>query len=864
MPDDTSSIASPLELIHEEESHRDCQAVELLLLSYTVDLHLLEKYALGPARAAGARLTVLGDADHLVLDPRSARLPGRDYLVGPAAAPAAFHPKLFVMAGPERATVAIGSGNASVAGWCTNHELWTVLRSTVRGTPALFADLAAWLRGLPRSRVAMMPPIANALSRTADLLDHRVAAAPEVEPQSRFVSSLHQPIIDQLPEGPVAELTVSAPFHDPGARALTRLVARLRPRRLTVCYQEYGTELDGPAVAALLREHGGELRRESRRSQYDDRYRHGKLIEWVVDGQRWALTGSPNLSAAALLRTVPNGGNCEIGVIAPVEHSLAPPGEPVAPESVENLAPPRRAASAAPLGSPPRLLGAARDQGGLRVWLARAAERDIELRLSPYSRPPEEWAGLGAVPAGATEYRFPVDADPGSRVGILGSPDLVPVTDPAQAVRRPAAERREAAPLQAVDLFRHHALLEELLRSLLDTQPEPSSGGSPTRAEPSASSVSGTGEPKLGLPLTLFALGRQPTTEPLDGPPEPDRPADGPANDQGERAWFEVFTPEEEAGLDSDTAENEEQPADGPSEDGEEALRARRRALAARLRRARPDLPIVPRLLLVRVLLEFLAGGAWPGGDRSWYTLLADATSPLERLDPYRLSSEDAESAASLAALVLAVLEFEAVDAAERHRYKRLAEALANLLLAATEERIAAYTAPELAGRFGAMVEPYRVLELANQLVEDPVAAAVRELGTRTGTVARRHAVNLISVQGSWSSPSRAALGALGRTGLDGPVGAWACHDDGRWSFVAWRKPDLFEVTYRGRSAAWRHFRLSPAVSPATLASDAEFGGRRPTARGPLSQFTAIGRELLDALDLLTPLPPPGVRTPDR
>ncbi|MFD0403726.1 hypothetical protein [Kitasatospora sp. NPDC127116] len=863
MPDDTStadtSIASPLELIHEEEDHRDCQASELLLLSYTVDLQLLEKFALGPARAAGARVTVLGDADHLVLDPRSARLPGRDYLAGPAAAPAAFHPKLFVVAGPERATVAIGSGNTTVAGWCTNHELWTVLRSTAQGTPALFSDLAAWLRELPCSRVAMMPPLATALNRTADLLDQRVAAAPVVEQEARFVSSLHRPIIEQLPEGPVAELTVSAPFHDPGATALARLVARLKPRRLTVCYQEHGTELDGPAVSALLRQHGGELRREARKSPFDGRYRHGKLIEWAVDGQRWALTGSPNLSAAALLRAVPDGGNCEIGVIAPADRSLAPPGEPVAPEAVVHLAPPRRAADDAPPARLPRLLGAVRDQGGLRVWLARPAERGVELRLSHYSRPPEEWTALGTVPAGATEHRFPVDAEPGSRVGILGSPDRVPVTDVAQTVQRPAAEKREPAPPQPGNLFRHHALLEELLDSLLDVQPEPSTGGgSPTRPGAPVSAGPGSGEPELGLPLTLFALGRQAADGPLDASPEPDAPE----ADPGGRSWFEVFTPEEEAGLESDDVETEEQPpADESTEDAEEALRASRRKMAARLRRARADLPLVPRLLLVRVLLDFLAKDAWPANDRSWYSTLADVTTPLDRLDPYRLLPEEAESAASLAALVLAVLEYQAVGEAETGQYKRLASALAELLLAATEERIAGYVTPELAGRFGVMVEPDHVLELANQLLQDPVAKAVRELSDdRTGVVAQQHATNLLSVRGNWSSPTRAALDALGRTGLAGPVGAWACHNDGHWSFVAWHKPDLLEVTYRGQLVRWRHYRLSPATSPAALARNP--ADRRPFDRGNLPQLNETGKSLLHSLDLLDPSPLPNAWAP--
>ncbi|MFE2110421.1 hypothetical protein ACFXAF_31780 [Kitasatospora sp. NPDC059463] len=155
------------------------------------------------------------------------------------------------------------------------------------------------------------------------------------------------------------------------------------------------------------------------------------------------------------------------------------------------------------------------------------------------------------------------------------------------------------------------------------------------------------------------------------------------------------------------------------------------------------------------------------------------------------------------------------------------------------------------------------VAGVRDQLQEDAAAKAVRKLGTRRGTVARRHAANLISVHGRWSNPSRAALDALGCTGLDGPVGAWACHEDSRWSFVAWRKPDLFEVTYRGQAVNWRHFRLSPATSPAALARDPSFDSRRPIARGLLSQTTAIGRTLLDALDLRTPFPPPDALAPE-
>ncbi|MFD0405396.1 hypothetical protein [Kitasatospora sp. NPDC127116] len=184
------------------------------------------------------------------------------------------------------------------------------------------------------------------------------------------------------------------------------------------------------------------------------------------------------------------------------------------------------------------------------------------------------------------------------------------MTDVVQTVQRPAAEQREPGPRQPGDLFRHRSLLEELVRSLLDARPEPSPGASPTRSRAPAASGSGTGEP--GLPVTLFALGRQAVDGPPGGAPEQyATESDASEADPVGSSWFEVFTPEEEAGLEDDTAETEEQPpADGPPEDTEESLQARRQKMAEWLRRARADLSLVPRLLLVRVLLDFLAKDA--------------------------------------------------------------------------------------------------------------------------------------------------------------------------------------------------------------------------------------------------------------
>ena len=159
-------------------------------------------------------------------DPRSVRRAGRSYLAGLAYAHgAAFHPKLMVLAGPEHATIAVGSGNTTLAGWQANAELWTVLRVDSEQSPTAVPELSAWLRDLPE-KVRFSAGVPQALGRVAALLDRLHRDRTPTAPQVRVVSSLRSPIIDQLPHGPVDELAVFAPFYDRRSMALRRLLER--------------------------------------------------------------------------------------------------------------------------------------------------------------------------------------------------------------------------------------------------------------------------------------------------------------------------------------------------------------------------------------------------------------------------------------------------------------------------------------------------------------------------------------------------------------------------------------------------------------------------------------------------------------
>jgi len=130
----------------------------VLLLSFTTDLGFFETVGLGVAQVCGARVTVVADAAMGAADPRAVRRAGRSYLPGYAVCGGAFHPKLVAVVSPHRAAVAIGSGDATLAEWQANAELWTVLRADWEHFCAVYvSSIAAPSRCTMRVAVAMAP-----------------------------------------------------------------------------------------------------------------------------------------------------------------------------------------------------------------------------------------------------------------------------------------------------------------------------------------------------------------------------------------------------------------------------------------------------------------------------------------------------------------------------------------------------------------------------------------------------------------------------------------------------------------------------------------------------------------------------------
>jgi hypothetical protein len=295
------------------------QPTEVLVLTYTCDLSFFEDVCVRQARARGARVTVLYDADRLTGGPADSTVPIRDYVPVPVLcrSSGAFHPKLMVIASATHAVVSIGSGNATSAGWHHNAEIWTHLLADGPTVPQLIGDLASWLRRLPQA--LWIDNIgAERLAAIADLLTSRPVQAEPLEPQ--LLTNDQTPIIDQLPtaSGGADRLEIASPFFDPPAAALTALLDRLKPAQLKLLLTRDIQCNPASVEQALKRVPAAEIT-----TPRSSRYHHGKAMEWWSGATGILVTGSANCTRPALMKAMTHpGGNCELALLQQTRESL--------------------------------------------------------------------------------------------------------------------------------------------------------------------------------------------------------------------------------------------------------------------------------------------------------------------------------------------------------------------------------------------------------------------------------------------------------------------------------------------------------------------------------------------------------------
>lgn len=286
-----------------------------VFLTYSLDLPFFEDTILRHLLRRECRnVAVFADEAHAaaqqVLLARSAASRagwpcGRLYSLTPVFQEGAFHPKVAFLVGQDEVEAWVGSGNLEPGGLRANLEVLNVLRCGRSGDgddAGLVADV--W-RFIKRDAAGKASPV---VSRQLEQIEGALPwLSREVEPgQNRLVFGPNQnaisAIVDAVGDIDVHRLVMVAPFFDPSLSAARELVDALKPRHVALLVQPDKVSFPGKQLGTLKGASVYELRVA--------RYAHAKLVIVEAKARSVMLSGSHNLSAAAM-----RGKNCEAGLI---------------------------------------------------------------------------------------------------------------------------------------------------------------------------------------------------------------------------------------------------------------------------------------------------------------------------------------------------------------------------------------------------------------------------------------------------------------------------------------------------------------------------------------------------------------------
>lgn len=299
-------------------------ATHVLGTTYSLSLVFFETVVLPLLRERLEGCVLLTDRLGLMRATQEAgalREAARTYAVAAVPHRRAFHPKVWVLIGGERAVLLVGSGNLTQAGMVDNLEAFEAVELTgANAAPGVAAEVLEFVRDVENRWPIPQREAVPAL-RILATIRRRLESITDTTPigedrQMFFMSSLGGAFPDQWRAhiGAVKEAHVAAPYFAGKTRGLELLRQRLTPKRLIVYparHSDNGIDLPWEQAAAMP---GTELR-ELPWSSASKRFSHLKLYGLKgANGSHWLFTGSVNGTGDALA-----GENVEAGLLRRVD-----------------------------------------------------------------------------------------------------------------------------------------------------------------------------------------------------------------------------------------------------------------------------------------------------------------------------------------------------------------------------------------------------------------------------------------------------------------------------------------------------------------------------------------------------------------
>lgn len=227
-------------------------------------------------------------------EPWRLRKVNHDYLVrGISFGTGRFHPKTYFFANEREGVLLVGSGNLGRSGLDRGNEVFSRFDS---GNPEDVGAIRQW-----RDWMSTIVEESDDEALSARWWNVRTQAKWLAgDARGSFVANHREPIgvaFTGTVNAPVDELHLTAPFFDSDAQAAANLIKTLQPRALWVYLAEH-TSVDGPSLRGAMKSAA-----EAHLMRYQSPFVHAKLAGAIVGKSGHLLSGSANLSRAAMFST---------------------------------------------------------------------------------------------------------------------------------------------------------------------------------------------------------------------------------------------------------------------------------------------------------------------------------------------------------------------------------------------------------------------------------------------------------------------------------------------------------------------------------------------------------------------------------
>jgi len=230
---------------------------------------------------------------------------GKSYVVKAMQCKGAFHPKVFLLLGENKARLIVGSANLTQAGFLTNREICNVFEYNSENSeylPMIQAAYSMFNLYQNKNPCRFMRDIIDATAGYNYLFENANSHS-KLKFLHNCTDTLYDQINKELPDG-LCFVEIMTPYFDRNLSVIKKIVEDNELKKVEVLIQDktsnYPLKSNRPQKTNI------------RMVEFcDNKLYHGKVFRFKGKRQELVVFGSANCSTQAFLRTYEEGGNAE-------------------------------------------------------------------------------------------------------------------------------------------------------------------------------------------------------------------------------------------------------------------------------------------------------------------------------------------------------------------------------------------------------------------------------------------------------------------------------------------------------------------------------------------------------------------------